>query len=300
MNIKKTAISAGIAMAMGAASSTAQADIVKFDMKGVFTLLNPVGDALVNSNSGFKSGTQTKISGTMVFNNSMTASQTTMYDLNGTGASSLTLGPGAGAAFVNPFGFFGGGNAVAHDIGMQAIGAGDGINPGFLVAGDMLFDWSGSNNISLQIVLDAGGFFTSTTDTSTGIVTQGTGAAANFFEPLIACAGPSAGACTASVSLNKGPVLMATMDGNPFVNESVDPDGTGTNLGPINRHTDGVSGIAMDNGPFPGFGANFDIWALTLTAHEPAVIPVPAAVWLFGSGLVGLVGVARRRKSSQA
>ena len=28
----------------------------------------------------------------------------------------------------------------------------------------------------------------------------------------------------------------------------------------------------------------------------PSAIPVPAAVWLFGSGLIGLVGVARRRK----
>ena len=31
-----------------------------------------------------------------------------------------------------------------------------------------------------------------------------------------------------------------------------------------------------------------------LTATATAV-PVPAAVWLFGSGLLGLVGVARRR-----
>jgi hypothetical protein len=30
----------------------------------------------------------------------------------------------------------------------------------------------------------------------------------------------------------------------------------------------------------------------------PAAVPVPATVWLFGSGLLGLVGVARRRKSS--
>jgi hypothetical protein len=36
----------------------------------------------------------------------------------------------------------------------------------------------------------------------------------------------------------------------------------------------------------------FDNASMTVNA-----VPVPAAVWLFGSGLLGLVGVARRRKS---
>jgi hypothetical protein len=29
-----------------------------------------------------------------------------------------------------------------------------------------------------------------------------------------------------------------------------------------------------------------------------AAVPIPAAVWLFGSGLLGLVGIARRKKTS--
>ncbi|HEN46860.1 MAG TPA: VPLPA-CTERM sorting domain-containing protein, partial [Mizugakiibacter sp.] len=29
----------------------------------------------------------------------------------------------------------------------------------------------------------------------------------------------------------------------------------------------------------------------------PAVVPVPAAVWLFGSGLLGLIGMAKRREA---
>lgn len=32
-----------------------------------------------------------------------------------------------------------------------------------------------------------------------------------------------------------------------------------------------------------------------LSAYQPAVVPVPAAVWLFGSGLLGLIGIARRK-----
>ena len=34
-----------------------------------------------------------------------------------------------------------------------------------------------------------------------------------------------------------------------------------------------------------------------LSIYAPTPIPVPAAVWLFGSGLLGLVGVARRKRA---
>jgi hypothetical protein len=37
---------------------------------------------------------------------------------------------------------------------------------------------------------------------------------------------------------------------------------------------------------------------LTLTGNAAAPVPLPAAVWLFGSGLMGLVGVSRRRKAA--
>lgn len=50
----------------------------------------------------------------------------------------------------------------------------------------------------------------------------------------------------------------------------------------------------MENGPFPGFNAAFDLTAPNLVT----AVPVPAAVWLFGSGLLGLVGIARRKKAA--
>ena len=51
------------------------------------------------------------------------------------------------------------------------------------------------------------------------------------------------------------------------------------------------------NGYYGYYGYEFEgVWTgATMTPNTPAV-PVPAAVWLFGSGLLGLVGVARRKK----
>lgn len=53
--------------------------------------------------------------------------------------------------------------------------------------------------------------------------------------------------------------------------------------------------VVLITGAFTGGGggaAFFDD-----ASFSTAVVPVPAAVWLFGSGLLGLIGVARRRKS---
>ena len=45
------------------------------------------------------------------------------------------------------------------------------------------------------------------------------------------------------------------------------------------------------------FGNVYYAFHIEGTISEVAAIPVPAAVWLFGSGLLGLVGVARRKKA---
>lgn len=59
-----------------------------------------------------------------------------------------------------------------------------------------------------------------------------------------------------------------------------------------NMDSDNFSGTAMIDGPFSGQSANFSINGITA---QPSAIPVPAAAWLLGSGLLGLIGVARRK-----
>lgn len=55
--------------------------------------------------------------------------------------------------------------------------------------------------------------------------------------------------------------------------------------------------ITAASAAFPGFQPFFD-GNLHKVSGGVSPIPVPAAVWLMGSGLLGLVGVARRRRRS--
>lgn len=62
-----------------------------------------------------------------------------------------------------------------------------------------------------------------------------------------------------------------------------------------------AGGVGADWGTFFG-NPYYEVWKIDLVrignAASASPVPVPAAVWLFGSGLIGLVGVARRRKTS--
>ncbi|MDB4517021.1 VPLPA-CTERM sorting domain-containing protein [Crocinitomicaceae bacterium] len=49
-----------------------------------------------------------------------------------------------------------------------------------------------------------------------------------------------------------------------------------------------------------GFGDAFNTLSMSYsddTGISPSVVPVPAAFWLFGSGLLGLIGIARRKRA---
>ncbi len=46
-----------------------------------------------------------------------------------------------------------------------------------------------------------------------------------------------------------------------------------------------------------GLSPALNLFAMAVQSGDVSAVPVPAAVWLFGSGLIGLIGLARRKKT---
>lgn len=58
-----------------------------------------------------------------------------------------------------------------------------------------------------------------------------------------------------------------------------------------------VTGLFVGHDTASGGSASYSPGTLVNGSEFAPPVPVPAAVWLFGSGLIGLIGVARRQKS---
>jgi len=291
--IKKTLIASSIALTLGAPG--AQAALVT-DLFGAFnwstdsanfTMLNSAGGNTMGLDGG--------------------ANDVLMYwDGNGYTSSTDYTGPGSGAnvtaSTTDPF--FGA-TWAAHDIqvfvpGTYSFDAGDNtpgaptggpggangeaagtmltvtVGPGQLGM-HMLFDWSGNLNIDVFVVASPSKIFGAGIGRSTTGTTSGGNNCDNLgSKDIVNCLFDGKPTGSAGKPLGSHVWMLASVDGNG----------------------DGVMGIPMPvGGPFAGFNANFNA-DLSPTPDPVASVPVPAAVWLFGSGLLGLVGIARRKKKA--
>jgi hypothetical protein len=279
-------------------SASAEADTVTANWTGLFTMLSPIGPFLHN--------TDTSQCASAYLVSSLQCARTSI-----SGTLSYDSTTATGSMSFAPFSFYGVGNfSQALPFSFQTIGNGMG-GPGTLVLGNMGFNWNGSNAIPTSIVWDAAGFLGALGGgLSVSQTLSGTGALPASDNTEMDSDGVPGG-----TTYPIGPALMATTTrnttkvGTPFIGMT-GPSGTlplvadsyiDTTNGDI-----GVGGSPMPTTPFTAYNANFDITTMHITSCtdtgtgtsicSPTVVPVPATVWLFGSGLAGLIGVARRKR----
>ena len=266
---KRSALAAALTLSLGAGAlaERAYADTYTFSFSGEFTMLTSTGTPLTNTSSSSNSwsGLRTDITGTMT------------YD--------TVAGTGSGT--IAPFQFFSGTSpAVAQAITFQAIGNGvcttsspSSCQPGNLLLGNMLFNWSGNNGIPVSIVMDASGLFGAMGSALTpGSVVQGVGTlpASNYIKNGTFPIGPVP---VATLTQNTTPVASCTgtwpnstcaglnpSGGLPLVPDTSVPTG-------YSPSQTGIGGNPMIAGPFVGFNANFDFVKMTVTSKNGVSAP---------------------------
>ena len=169
----------------------------------------------------------------------------------------------------------------------------------------MVYTYTGQEFTSVKGAFETSDFITATFSLDNAL-------AANTSVDLTTLAG-------FTLTMSAGHISMTNTVGGVTLNEaSLTTDAFGNivtwGLGFSELVSDGTQRNSLLTRHFPGY--NLDIVIDRVTLGEPrgneigngsvgpagtwtsaSVVPVPAAVWLFGSGLIGLAGVARRKKA---
>ena len=246
---------------------TAQSAVLGFHFTGNLMVADPVGGILSNGeDANFIPIPLTPISATLNYDT-----------VAGIGGSDMSIVM-AGGFWSNP--------ATFHDITLQHDAGTNTIN------GNILVDWSGNINMPMHISWDATGFLTAINlglqvgDTISGTTlkqdTNNDGAFDTFTNVL-------------SANPYSDTLMSNSVYSSSYTDEGPAPlAATSSSLG---LGYD-INGDYIGGTPFDGIRGYINIGSgnsLTVTSIE--AVPVPAAVWLFGSGLIGLIGVARRKKA---
>ena len=204
--------------------------------------------------------------------------------------------------------FFGGGNSSATSITFQDIDGPEG--DGTLMLGNMIynFNFNGNNENPVSIVWDADGLIDAldqgafpgdriaatnadfACDTNTSCATPATNDM-----PYEVYLGPGQGLATYTVPIGASPFVTTTWNTTDIGTVTLGTNPSGT----LPLIADTIGGSPMKAGVFPGFNINFDFDSMEITDiyETPLPVPVPASVWLFGSGVLGLIGITRRKKT---
>ena len=308
-NNRKKVVAVAVSVIVGGAgfSGSASAAALQFEWSGFFSLPDSAGALIANDSVSSSPGNPanfllTPVSGTLT------------YDASA----------GTGSMTMAPFEFFSGSLPLqAQDISLVDI---DGPGGDTLVLGNMLWDWNGTEGTPASLVWDIAGLQTAIdAGLTNGEVVSGIGSAPAIDGTYVGTGihvsthtvvGP--GGLDGYLELGPSPIATTTwntslapgctlgVDGNYIDNTGggcmgVNPSGvlplvldTAPNTFDSTPGNQGIGGSPMLDGPFQGSNFNVNVTSLTVTA-----VPVPAAVWLFGSGLLGLMGMARRRRGSR-
>lgn len=166
--------------------------------------------------------------------------------------------------------------ATFHDISMTHYAGTNTIN------GQVLVDWNGNYNMPLHVEWDATGLLNAI---DMGLQAGDKLSGTNLFRDFnndgiwdssewiadINSATPYSDSLQLSAASQQGPAPLAATSGS----------------------------LGFDStAPFTGIRGYFDIGSgNSMYVTSVSAVPVPAAVWLFGSGLVGLIGFSRRKRT---